>query len=74
MSTDQEFSVLETVVSVLKPLSVFTDPLSGEKHLAIFAVHPLLRHILDEILVVSGEDCSLSKEMKITVEPVNQDT
>ena len=64
MPTDQEFSVLETVISVLKPLSVFTDALSGEKHLTISAVRPLLRHILDEILVVSAEDCSLSKEMK----------
>ena len=63
MPTDQEFSVLEIVVSVLKPLSVFTDPLSGEKHLTI-SVRPLLRHVLDEILVVSAEDCSLSREMK----------
>ena len=36
MPTDQEVSVLETVVSVLSPLSIFTDALSGEKHLTIF--------------------------------------
>ena len=35
MPTDQEASVLETVVSVLSPLSIFTDALSGEKHLTI---------------------------------------
>ena len=64
MPTDQEVSVLETVVSVLSPLSILTDALSGEKHLTISVVHPLLRHILDEILVVSPDDCSLSKEMK----------
>ena len=58
MPTDQEFSVLETVISVLKPLSIFTDALSGEKHLTISAVRPLLRHILDEIFVVSAEDFS----------------
>ena len=64
MPTDQEFSVLETVAAVLKPLSVFTDALSGEKHLTISAVRPLLKHIVDEILAVSAEDNTLSKEMK----------
>ena len=64
MPTDQEVSVLETVVSVLRPLSIFTDALSGEKHLIISVVRPLLRHILDEILAVSPEDCPLSKEIK----------
>ena len=44
MPTDQEFSVLETVAAVLKPLSIFTDALSGEKHLTISAVRPLLKH------------------------------
>ena len=53
-----------TVVSVLSPLSIFTNALSGEKHLAISVVRPLLRHILDEILAVSPDDCSPSKEMK----------
>ena len=64
MPTDQEVSVLETVASVLRPLSVFTDALSGEKHVTISVVRPLLRHILDEVLSVSAEDCSLGKEMK----------
>ena len=64
MPTDQEVSVLETVVPVLRPLSIFTDALSGKKHLTISVVRPLLRHILDKILAVSPEDCSLSKEMK----------
>ena len=60
MPTDQEVSVLETVVSVVRPLSIFTDALSGDKHLTISVVCPLLRHILDS---VSAEDCSLNKEM-----------
>ena len=64
MPTDQEFSVLETVAAVLKPLSIFTDALSGEKHLTISAVRPLLKHIVDEVLAVSPEDNPLSKEMK----------
>ena len=56
----QEFLVLEIVAAVLK----FTDALSGEKHLTISVVRPLLKHIVDEVLVVSAEDSSLSKEMK----------
>ena len=64
MPTDQEVSVLETVVSVIKPLSIFTNAFSGKKHLTISVVCPLLRHILDEFLAVSAEDCSLSKVMK----------
>lgn len=31
MPSDPEFSVMETVVEVLKPLSYLTDALSGEK-------------------------------------------
>ena len=64
MPTDQEVSVLETLVSVLRPLLIFIDALSGEKHLTISVVRPLLRHILDEILAVLAEDCFVSKEMK----------
>ena len=62
--TDQEVMVVQTVASVLRPLSVFTDALTGEKHLTISVVCSLLRHILDEVLSVSAEDCFLSKEMK----------
>ena len=67
MPTDQEFPALEIVAAALKPLSIFTDALSGEKHLTISAVWrlwPLLKHIVDEVLVVSSEDSALSKEMK----------
>ena len=64
MPTDQEFSVLEIVAGILKSLSIFTDVLSGEKHLTISAVRPLLKHIVDEVLVISAEDSALSKEMK----------
>ena len=50
MPIDHNVSVLETVVSVLRPLSIFTDALSDEKQLTISVVHPLLRHTLDNIL------------------------
>jgi len=51
------------VAAVLKPFSIFTDALSGEKHLIISAVQPLFKHIVSEVLAVSTEDSALSKEM-----------
>ena len=47
MPSGNEFSILEAVVEVFKPLSVFTDALSGEDHVTISAVHPLLHHLLE---------------------------
>ena len=66
-TTCQEFSILENNAVVLQPLSVFTDALSGEKHLTISALHPLSRHILDMILVVLPDDCNLRKNIKETI-------
>ena len=56
MPTDQEVSILKAVVLVLRPLSIFTDALSGEKYTTISVVHPLLKCILDDILDLSASD------------------
>eukprot|EP00731_Ephydatia_muelleri_P011829 Em0006g723a len=50
MSSDAEFSVMETVVEVLKPLSYLTDALSGEKEVTASAVIPPLKHLQDMAL------------------------
>ena len=47
----------------MKPLSIFTDALADEKEVTVSAVCPLLKHILEDLLVVSSDDCSLIKEM-----------
>ena len=60
-------SYLEAVASVLGPLSVFTDALSGEKCVTVSAIRPLLSHIVDDLLHVSSDDCTLVKEMKETI-------
>ena len=65
MLTDQEFSCLETVASVLKPIYIFTDALSGEKHVTISAVRPLLSHITNSLLAASEQDTTLATQMKI---------
>lgn len=45
MPSDQEISCLEAVATVLKPLSNFTDALTGKLCITISAVQPLLQHI-----------------------------
>ena len=49
MPSDSEFSTLEAVASVLGPLSVFTDALSGEKCVTVSAIQPFLRYIVDDL-------------------------
>ena len=65
MPTDNEFSTLEAIVKVFEPLSYFTDALSGEKHVTASAIRPLLDHIHKKILLVSSNDCTITKEMKM---------
>ena len=55
MPSDSDFSTLEAIASVLKLLHVFTDALSGEKCITVSAIHPLLKHILKELLAVSSD-------------------
>ena len=66
MPTDKEFSVLETIVAVLKPLSYLTDALSGEKEVTASAVIPLLKHVKTKCS--SADDATaLAKEMQKTI-------
>jgi len=64
MPSDVEFINIETVVG---PLSVFTDALSGEKWVNISAVRPLLNHILDVLLVSSDDNTGFAKELKMAI-------
>ncbi|XP_065652718.1 E3 SUMO-protein ligase ZBED1-like [Hydra vulgaris] len=63
MPKDSDITVLETVKAVLKPLSPFTDALSGEKHTTLFSVLPLLWKIF-ECLSHEQSDSALAQEMK----------
>ena len=45
MPNDAEFTTLETVYDVLKPLSTITDALAGEKQVTASAVIPVLKHV-----------------------------
>ena len=64
MPSENEFANLEDMLKVLEPLSKFTDALSGEKHVTISAVRPLLDHILKTIVDVKPSDRPIVKQMK----------
>ena len=63
MPPENEFSTLEPLVEVFKPLSVFLDALSGENHVAVSALRPLLSHLLTNVHVEPGSN-GLINEMK----------
>ena len=68
MPTDAEFTTLETLSGVLKPLSVLTDALSGEKQVTASAVIPVLKHVKD-VLTPASSDSRLMTELKNTISP-----
>ena len=61
MPTDAEFTTLENLSDVLKPLSFLTDALAGAKQVTASALVPIMKHVVD-----SGES-RLMKELKDTV-------
>ena len=63
MPTDSEWSTLDSVVEVLKPLPYLTDALSGEKQVAASAILPVLRHV-ESKLNVTATDNQLATDMK----------
>ena len=63
MPTDAEFSTLESVVEVLKPLSYLTDALSGEKQATASAIMPVMKHV-ETKLSPAASDNQLMTDMK----------
>ena len=61
--TDTEYTTLETLADVLKPLHVLTDALAGEKQVTASALIPILKHAKDSLSPGSG-DSSLRSELK----------
>ena len=44
-----------------------TDLLSGESHITISAVRPLIQHLSSTVLCYKDEDSTLAKEIKKTI-------
>ena len=63
MPTDSEWSTLENVVEVLKPLAYLTDALSGEKQVTVSAILLVMRHV-ESKLNVTATDNQLVTGMK----------
>ena len=64
MPSESEFTTLESLVEVLKPLSIFTDALFGEKHVTVSALRPLIHYLLTNLLHVEPGSNGLVNEMK----------
>ena len=62
--TWQDSMVLESINAALSPVAEFTDFMSGEKHVSVSAIKPLMQH-LERILLEEKEDESdLTKNIK----------
>ena len=57
------FTILEALAEVLERLSVLTDALTGEKEVSSLALHPILKHVLDNCLAAKPDDDHLVIEI-----------
>lgn len=62
--TWQDVDVLESVSKALSPLKEFTDILSGERHVTVSAVKPMLKVLNDSVLAAESSDTQLTKDIK----------
>ena len=47
---------------------MFTDDaVAGEKHITISDICPLLRHIVEEVVLVGADDCAIIRKMEETI-------
>lgn len=60
----QDVDVLESVSKALSPLKEFTDILSGERHVTVSAVKPMLKVLKDSVLAPGSSDTQLTKDIK----------
>ena len=60
------FYLLTSINTFVAPFEDLTDTLSGETHVTISAVKPVLQHLCDVLLAESSEDSELTKEIKAT--------
>lgn len=63
----QDFDVMDSILAALAPLRDMTDLLSGESHITISAVRPLIQHLSSTILSHKDGDSTLTREIKTRV-------
>ena len=62
--TWQDIDVLESLSKALSPVADLTDFLSGEKHISISSVLPVLYNLTTKVLVKQDNDTELTKTIK----------
>ena len=60
----QDIDVLESLAKALSPVSELTDFLSGEKHITISSVIPIIHNLATKVLVDEEDDTELTKTIK----------
>ena len=65
-STD-DFTVLEELVNVLRPIQQATELLSGSKYATVSCMFPVLQQLLKHSLKTSEEDSSVMKSIKESI-------
>ena len=67
VSTWQDLDVLESLNSILAPLSDFTDMLSAEDYVSVSAIFPVLKVLHDNVCNISNDDTTLTSDIKCKV-------
>ena len=65
--TWQDLDVLESLNSILAPLSDFTDMLSAEDYVSVSAILPVLKVLHDNVCNISDDDTTLTSDIKCKV-------
>ena len=60
----QDIDVLESLAKALSPVSELTDFLSGEKHIIISSVIPIIHNLATKVLVDEEDDTELMMTIK----------
>ncbi|XP_038064087.1 E3 SUMO-protein ligase ZBED1-like [Patiria miniata] len=63
----QDIHVMEAVNKALKPLADFTDIMSGEKHVTVSSLLPMMRHLADDVLLEVPEEEGMTASIKRSV-------
>ena len=61
---DDDFTVVESLLKVLKPFKHVTEVMSREKYTTVSSIKPLLHHLLDVAFDIEANDSAAIKAMK----------
>ena len=65
--TWQDIQVWESISSALSPIADLTDLLSGDSHVTVSSIQPVLRNLRHKVLVEKESDTTLTKNIKTGV-------